>query len=106
MFRHKIKLDFGSAEREIRTPVSGGQWISSPPQYQAMRSPPKLTGGHFFQESILNQSSRLAAIIAKPRPAVAVTKVNPGIPLLLSPGLLVVPAALLMSSTNKSTSQS
>ena len=68
------------AEREIRTPVSGGQWISSPPQYQAMRSPPSLWGGHFFQESILNHSSRLEAIIASPILADRITNVNPGSP--------------------------
>ena len=109
MFRYEKRLEYRGAEREIRTPVSEGQWISSPPQYQAMRSPPNFSCGHFFQESILAYSSRLAAIIARPRPTLAVTNVNPGRPpgrTLLSLGLLVVPAALLTSSTNKSTFQS
>ena len=74
---HKVEI---SAEREIRTPVSGGQWISSPPQYQAMRSPLVLRGGPFFQESIFPHSSLLAAIIARPRLAPTVAKVNPGKP--------------------------
>ena len=94
------------AEREIRTPVSEGQWISSPPQYQAMRSPPVMTGAQFFQESILAYSSRLLAIIARPSPAAAVANVKPGRPWSWSSGSETKFAARLTSSTNKSTSQS
>ena len=85
--------------REIRTPVSEGQWISSPPQYQAMRSPPSLVGEQSFQESILVYSSWREAIIARPSPTIATPAVKPGTVFSLLLGLLCELATFTTSST-------